>query len=186
VTDAHAETASPEVEIYDLTVNGRRHEVPGAWLGESLLFVLRERLGLPGSKNACDQGECGSCSVVMDGRLVCSCCVMAADAVDAELTTVEGVSPAEGELSDVQQAFLDEGAVQCGFCIPGLIVAVHDLLDRHPDADQLEVREAISGNLCRCTGYGRILQAVATVQGRRGSTGTGTPGNAGPGTGGAA
>jgi aerobic carbon-monoxide dehydrogenase small subunit len=172
VTDAHAATA-PEVEVYDLTVNGRRHEVPGAWLGESLLYVLRERLGLPGSKNACDQGECGSCSVVMDDRLVCSCCVMAADAVDATITTVEGVAPAEGELSDVQQAFLDEGAVQCGFCIPGLIVAVHDLLDARPDADQLEVREAISGNLCRCTGYGRILQAVATVQERRGAAGAG-------------
>jgi aerobic carbon-monoxide dehydrogenase small subunit len=183
VTDAHASAATaPEVEVYDLTVNGRRHEVPGAWLGESLLYVLRERLGLPGSKNACDQGECGSCSVVMDDRLVCSCCVMAADAVDATITTVEGIAsgagrrgggPAEGGLSDVQQAFLDEGAVQCGFCIPGLIVAVHDLLDARPDADQLEVREAISGNLCRCTGYGRILQAVATVQERRGATGAG-------------
>jgi aerobic carbon-monoxide dehydrogenase small subunit len=174
-----ARETTPEAEAYDLTVNGRRHSVPQAWLGESLLYVLRERLGLPGSKNACDQGECGSCSVVMDGRLVCSCCVMAADAVDAELRTVEGVSPAEGELSDVQQAFLDEGAVQCGFCIPGLIVAVHDLLEKRPEADQLEVREAISGNLCRCTGYGRILQAVATVQERRGTaTGAGTGGAA--------
>ncbi|WP_211262223.1 (2Fe-2S)-binding protein [Nitriliruptor alkaliphilus] len=171
-------TPTPDALAYDLTVNGRRHEVPQAWLGESLLYVLRERLGLPGSKNACDQGECGSCSVVMDGRLVCSCCVMAADAVDADLRTVEGVASgsgrggdaSEGELSDVQQAFLDEGAVQCGFCIPGLIVAVHDLLDGNPDADELQVREAISGNLCRCTGYGRILQAVATVQGRRRGT----------------
>jgi carbon-monoxide dehydrogenase small subunit len=162
-------TPAPDALAYDLTINGRRHEVPSAWLGESLLYVLRERLGLPGSKNACDQGECGSCSVVLDGRLVCSCCVMAADAVDAEIRTVEGVA-APGELSDVQQAFLDEGAVQCGFCIPGLIVAVHDLLDHQPDADQLQVREAISGNLCRCTGYGRILQAVTTVQERRSGT----------------
>jgi aerobic carbon-monoxide dehydrogenase small subunit len=169
-TDAASTTPTPDALAYDLTINGRRHEVPQAWLGESLLYVLRERLGLPGSKNACDQGECGSCSVVLDGRLVCSCCVMAADAVDADVRTVEGVAP-EGELSDVQQAFLDEGAVQCGFCIPGLIVAVHDLLDAKPDADQLTVREAISGNLCRCTGYGRILEAVATVQERRASTG---------------
>lgn len=163
-------TPGPDALAYDLTVNGRRHEVPQAWLGESLLYVLRERLGLPGSKNACDQGECGSCSVVMDERLVCSCCVMAADAVDADVRTVEGVST-EGELSDVQQAFLVEGAVQCGFCIPGLIVAVHDLLDHQPDADELQVREAISGNLCRCTGYGRILEAVATVQATRAAGG---------------
>jgi aerobic carbon-monoxide dehydrogenase small subunit len=165
-------TPAPDALAYDLTVNGRTHSVPSAWLGESLLYVLRERLGLPGSKNACDQGECGSCSVRLDGQLVCSCCVMAADAVDADVRTVEGVAD-EGELSDVQQAFLDEGAVQCGFCIPGLIVAVHDLLDRDPQADELTVREAISGNLCRCTGYGRILQAVSTVQHRRGTAGPG-------------
>ncbi|WP_368069711.1 (2Fe-2S)-binding protein [Nitriliruptor sp.] len=160
---------------YDLTINDRTHSVPSAWLGESLLYVLRERLGMPGSKNACDQGECGSCSVQLDGQLVCSCCVLAADAADGDIRTVEGVASGsgrrdgapEGELSDVQQAFLDEGAVQCGFCIPGLIVSVHDLLDRVPDADELTVREAISGNLCRCTGYGRILEAVATVQSRR-------------------
>jgi aerobic carbon-monoxide dehydrogenase small subunit len=164
--DTTTPTPTPDALAYDLTVNGRTHSVPSAWLGESLLYVLRERLGMPGSKNACDQGECGSCSVQLDGHLVCSCCVMAADAVDADIRTVEGVAP-EGELSDVQQAFLDEGAVQCGFCIPGLIVAVHDLLDREPTADQLTVREAISGNLCRCTGYGRILQAVETVQERR-------------------
>jgi aerobic carbon-monoxide dehydrogenase small subunit len=171
-------TTAPSAEAYELDVNGRRHAVPDAWLGESLLYVLRERLGLPGSKNACDQGECGSCSVVMDGRLVCSCCVMAADAVDARIRTVEGISSTGadpgGELSDVQRAFLDEGAVQCGFCIPGLIVTVHDLLDHHPDADELQVREAISGNLCRCTGYGRILQAVATVQQRRADGGAGS------------
>jgi aerobic carbon-monoxide dehydrogenase small subunit len=159
-------TPTPDVLAYALSVNGRRHDVPSAWLGESLLYVLRERLGLPGSKNACDQGECGSCSVLLDGQLVCSCCVMAADAVDADVRTVEGVADG-GTVSDVQQAFLDEGAVQCGFCIPGMIVAVHDLLDRDPEVDELGVREAISGNLCRCTGYGRILQAVTTVQERR-------------------
>jgi aerobic carbon-monoxide dehydrogenase small subunit len=156
-------------EAYALTVNGRAHDVPSAWLGESLLYVLRERLGMPGSKNACDQGECGSCSVLLDDTLVCSCCVMAADAVDADVRTVEGVAD-DGELSDVQQAFLDEGAVQCGFCTPGLVVAVHDLLERRPTASELQVREAISGNLCRCTGYGRILRAVSTVQSQRGAS----------------
>ncbi len=155
-------------ETYELTINGETQEVGSAWLGESLLYVLRERLGLPGSKNACDQGECGSCSVLLDGVVVCSCCVMAADAVGADVRTVEGLG-ADGGLTDVQQAFLDAGAVQCGFCTPGLIVAVHDLLDRKPAADDLEVREAISGNLCRCTGYGRIFQAVADVQAKRGS-----------------
>jgi aerobic-type carbon monoxide dehydrogenase small subunit (CoxS/CutS family) len=174
---------TPDALAYELTINGRSHAVPSAWLGESLLYVLRERLGMPGSKNACDQGECGSCSILFDGDLVCACCVMAADAVDADVRTVEGLAPsvgrgdvapgagresdADGEVSDVQQAFLDEGAVQCGFCIPGMIVAVHDLLDHDPAADELRVREALSGNLCRCTGYGRILQAVATVQDRR-------------------
>jgi len=157
---------APTPEAYSLSVNDRDHRVPSAWLGESLLYVLRERLGLAGTKNACDQGECGSCSVLLDGVLVCSCCVMAADAVDADIRTVEGVGTGDGT-SDVQQAFLDEGAVQCGFCTPGLIVAVHDLLEHTPDADELEVREALSGNLCRCTGYGRIFEAVATVQARR-------------------
>lgn len=148
---------------YDLTINDRDHAVPAGWLGESLLYVLRERLGLPGAKNACEQGECGSCSVLLDGVLVCACCVLAADATDADIRTVEGLGDG-GTLTDVQQAFLDTGAVQCGFCTPGLIMAVHDLLDRRPDADELEVREAISGNLCRCTGYGRIFAAVAEVQ----------------------
>ncbi|MGH3665195.1 MAG: (2Fe-2S)-binding protein [Egibacteraceae bacterium] len=155
-----------ESESYALTVNDRSHAVKAAWLGESLLYVLRERLGLPGSKNACEQGECGSCSVLLDRTLVCSCCVLAADAVDAEIVTVEGLAEG-GALSDVQRAFLDAGAVQCGFCTPGLVVTVHDLLDRQPDADELAVREAISGNLCRCTGYGRILAAVERVQRRR-------------------
>ncbi len=153
-------------ETYALRINDRDREVTDAWIGESLLYVLRERLGLPGAKNACEQGECGSCSVMMDGVLVNSCCVLAADAVDADVRTVEGLAP-DGELTDVQQAFLDAGAVQCGFCIPGLIVSVHDLLDHDPAPSELEVREAISGNLCRCTGYGRILQAVSDVAASR-------------------
>jgi aerobic carbon-monoxide dehydrogenase small subunit len=153
-------------ERYRLKVNGREREVDGAWIGESLLYVLRERLGLPGSKNACEQGECGSCSLMLDGVLVASCCVLAADAVGSEVRTVEGLSP-EGELTDVQRAFVTQGAVQCGFCIPGMIVTMHDLLDRRPDADELALREAISGNLCRCTGYGRIFAAFHAVKEER-------------------
>ena len=149
----------PSDEHYELTINGATHEVRDAWLGESLLYVLRERLGLPGAKGACEQGECGSCSVLVDGALLCSCLVMAASAVGRSITTVEGLAPA-GELSDVQSAFVTEGAVQCGFCTPGLVVAVHELLDRSPEPSEMEVREALSGNLCRCTGYGRILAAV--------------------------
>ncbi len=152
---------------YRLRVNGVERDVADAWLGESLLHVLRERLGLPGAKGACEQGECGSCSVLVDGTLVCSCLVLAASAVDREITTVEGLGP-DGALTDVQQAFLDEGAVQCGFCTPGLIVAVHDLLDANPRPSDLEVREALSGNICRCTGYGRIIAAVHTAADRRG------------------
>ncbi|MGH9303424.1 MAG: (2Fe-2S)-binding protein [Acidimicrobiales bacterium] len=147
---------------YDLSVNGRSLHVDGAFTGESLLYVLRNRLGLPGSKNACEQGECGSCSVLVDGNLVCACLVLGASAVGQEIVTVEGLA-GEGELSDVQRAFVDAGAVQCGFCTPGLIVAVHDLLGATPEPSDLEVREAISGNLCRCTGYGRILAAVEDV-----------------------
>ena len=154
------------LETYKLTVNGREREVEGAWIGESLLYVLRERLGLPGSKNACEQGECGSCSVLLDGRVVCACCVLAVDAVGSEVRTVEGLA-GEEQLTDVQRAFVETGGVQCGFCTPGLIVAIHDLLDRRPAAGELEVREAISGNLCRCTGYGRILAAVRRVQEER-------------------
>jgi aerobic carbon-monoxide dehydrogenase small subunit len=155
---------------YGLKVNDRDHAVQAGWLGESLLYVLRERLGLPGAKNACEQGECGSCSVLLDGVLVCACCVLAADAVDSDVRTVEGLGDGGG-LTDLQQAFVDHGAVQCGFCTPGLIVALHDLLDRQPDADLPAVREAISGNLCRCTGYGRIFAAVASVQERHGGRG---------------
>jgi len=151
-------------EIYRLTVNGESHDVQDAWLGESLLYVLRERLGLPGSKGACEQGECGSCTVLLDGAAVCACLVMAASATDADIVTVEGLPTSEAApLTDVQAAFLDEGAVQCGFCTPGLIVAVHHLLDHNPRPTALETREALSGNICRCTGYGRIFAAVDAV-----------------------
>lgn len=149
-------------EFYTLKVNGREREVRDAWIGESLLYVLRERLGLPGAKGACEQGECGSCTVMLDGRAVCSCLVMAASAVDSEIATVEGLN-ADGSLTDVQRAFVEQGAVQCGFCTPGLVMAVHNLLDQNPTPDELEVKEALSGNICRCTGYGRIFAAVDAV-----------------------
>ncbi len=148
---------------YELDVNGTMREVDGAWLGETLLFVLRERLGLSGAKNACEQGECGSCSVLLDGVVVCACLVLAVDAVGSRIETVEGLT-ASGEVADIQRAFVESGAVQCGFCTPGFVVAVHDVLRRRPAAGDLEVREALSGNLCRCTGYGRILEAVRRVQ----------------------
>ncbi len=151
-----------EHEIYTLRINGDEHHVKDAWIGESLLYVLRERLGLPGAKGACEQGECGSCTVVLDGNAVCSCLVLAASAVGSEIATVEGLSP-DGSLTDVQQAFIDEGAVQCGFCTPGLIMAVHHLLDHNTAPTELEVKEALSGNICRCTGYGRIFAAVDKV-----------------------
>ena len=147
--------------LYTLHVNGAAHEVRDAWVGESLLFVLRERLGLMGSKGACEQGECGSCSVLVDGNLVCSCLVLAAGAVGQEIVTIEGISP--GAPSDVQQAFVDAGAVQCGFCTPGLVMAAHSLLERSPEPTELEIREELSGNICRCTGYGRIIDAVQRV-----------------------
>jgi carbon-monoxide dehydrogenase small subunit len=141
-----------------LTVNGERYETE-AWGGESLLYVLRERLGLPGSKNACEQGECGSCSVLLDGDLVCACLVLAAQAEGHEVTTVEGL--AEGErLHRVQEAFVAAGAVQCGFCTPGLVVAAAALLEETPSPSDDEIREALSGNLCRCTGYAKIFDAV--------------------------
>jgi len=156
-------------EFYSLQVNGVKHEVKDAWVGESLLYVLRERLGLPGSKGACEQGECGSCTVFVDGQAVCSCLVMAASAVESEIATVEGLSP-NGTLTDVQQAFVDEGAVQCGFCTPGLVMAVHHLLDEKPEPSEHEIKEALSGNICRCTGYGRIFAAVDTAIARRKET----------------
>ncbi|MDQ4083208.1 MAG: (2Fe-2S)-binding protein [Actinomycetota bacterium] len=150
------------------TVNGERHEVDGVWEGESLLYVLRERLALPGSKNACEQGECGSCSVYLDGVLVCSCLVLAGQADGCEILTVEGL--AEGEaLHPVQEAFVETGAVQCGFCTPGLIVTTHDLLRRKPEPSDAEIREALAGNLCRCTGYEKILDAVRLAAERAGA-----------------
>jgi aerobic carbon-monoxide dehydrogenase small subunit len=144
----------------DCTVNGERRQIDGAWEGESLLYVLRERMGLPGSKNACEQGECGSCSVYLDGTLVCSCLVLAGQADGAEVVTVEGLTNGEEDLHPIQEAFLAAGAVQCGFCTPGLVVATHDLLARNPTPSEPEIREALAGNLCRCTGYEKILDAV--------------------------
>jgi carbon-monoxide dehydrogenase small subunit len=141
-----------------LRVNGEPHEAE-IWEGESLLFALRERLGLPGSKNACEQGECGSCSVLLDGRLVCSCLVLAAQADGHDVVTVEGLAE-NGRLHRVQEAFAETGAVQCGFCTPGFVVAAADLLEHSADPSDDEIREALSGNLCRCTGYAKIFDAV--------------------------
>jgi carbon-monoxide dehydrogenase small subunit len=141
------------------TVNGEKHQVDDVWEGESLLYVLRERMGLPGSKNACEQGECGSCTVYIDGIPVCACLVAAGQAQDSDILTVEGLADGE-DLHPVQQAFVETGAVQCGFCTPGLLVATHDLLSRTPDPGDPEIREALAGNLCRCTGYEKILDAV--------------------------
>jgi carbon-monoxide dehydrogenase small subunit len=141
------------------TVNGEQRVAEGVWPGESLLYVLRERLGLPGSKNACEQGECGSCTVYLDGEPVCSCLVAAGQAMGREVVTVEGLAAGES-LHPVQEAFVEAGAVQCGFCTPGLVVAAHDLLARVPQPSDLEIREALAGNLCRCTGYEKILDAV--------------------------
>jgi carbon-monoxide dehydrogenase small subunit len=152
---------------YRLRVNGVDHDVTDGWSGENLLYVLRERLGLPGAKNACEQGECGSCSVLVDGVLQCACLLLAESLSGTEITTIEAIAD-DRALSDVQHAFVRAGAVQCGFCTPGLVMAVHDLLARDPEPTELDLREAISGNLCRCTGYGRILEAVRdTVRARR-------------------
>jgi carbon-monoxide dehydrogenase small subunit len=148
------------------SVNGAPAVADDVWEGESLLFVLRERLGLPGSKNACEQGECGSCTVYLDGAVVCACLVAAGQVQGREVRTVEGVA-AGGALDSVQQAFLDAGAVQCGFCTPGLVVAVDDLLRRVPLPADPEIREALAGNLCRCTGYEQILDAVRLAAARR-------------------
>jgi carbon-monoxide dehydrogenase small subunit len=142
-----------------ITINGEPREAD-VWPGESLLFALRERLGLPGSKNACEQGECGSCSVLLDARLVCSCLVLAAQAAGHEVVTVEGLAR-DDQPHRVQEAFVEAGAVQCGFCTPGLVVATADLLAHNPSPTEDEVREALSGNLCRCTGYAKILDAVS-------------------------
>ncbi|MBD3008482.1 MULTISPECIES: (2Fe-2S)-binding protein [unclassified Streptomyces] len=159
----------------NMTVNGRPYEADDVWEGESLLYVLRERLGLPGSKNACEQGECGSCTVRLDGVPVCACLVAAGQAEGCEVVTVEGLADharqRSGEaapLAPVQQAFIDAGAVQCGFCTPGLLVAADELLERNPDPSDADIREALSGNLCRCTGYEKILDAVRLAAARSG------------------
>jgi carbon-monoxide dehydrogenase small subunit len=142
----------------NVTINGERQEAD-VWEGESLLFALREKFGLPGSKNACEQGECGSCSVLLDGKLVCACLVLAAQADGHDVVTVEGLATGDG-LHRVQEAFTETGAVQCGFCTPGLVVATAALLEATPDPSDDEIREALSGNLCRCTGYQKIFDAV--------------------------
>ncbi|MFE7897599.1 (2Fe-2S)-binding protein [Streptomyces sp. NPDC057424] len=187
----------------NFTVNGRPQEADDVWEGESLLYVLRERLGLPGSKNACEQGECGSCTVRLDGVPVCSCLVAAGQVEGREVVTVEGLADyarqrAEGgcatgacgttlqnaqhweakgsdshtgegtELSPIQQAFIDAGAVQCGFCTPGLLVAADEMLERNPTPTDADIREALSGNLCRCTGYEKIMDAVRLAAARQG------------------
>ncbi|MFG2786331.1 (2Fe-2S)-binding protein [Streptomyces sp. NPDC048419] len=187
----------------NFTVNGRRQEADDVWEGESLLYVLRERLGLPGSKNACEQGECGSCTVRLDGVPVCSCLVAAGQVEGREVVTVEGLADfakqrAEGgcasgacgttlqdaqqwaakgqdsqtgeggELSPIQQAFIDAGAVQCGFCTPGLLVAADEMLEQNPNPSDADIREALSGNLCRCTGYEKIMDAVRLAAARQG------------------
>jgi len=149
------------------TVNGQQQHVDDVWEGESLLYVLRERMGLPGSKNACEQGECGSCTVYLDGLPVCACLVAAGQAEGREVVTVEGLADPDA-LHPVQQAFLETGAVQCGFCTPGLLVQTHDLLARTPRPTDPEIREALAGNLCRCTGYEKILDAVRLAARRTG------------------
>jgi len=148
-----------------VNVNGEEHQAD-CWEGESLLFALREKLGFPGSKNACEQGECGSCSVLLDGTLVCACLVLAAQADGHDVTTVEGLG-ADDELHPVQQAFVEAGAVQCGFCTPGLVVATADLLRRNPRPSDVEIREALAGNLCRCTGYEAIYRAIQAANANR-------------------
>jgi len=147
------------------TVNGVAREADGAWEGESLLYMLRERFGLYGSKNACEQGECGSCSVFLDGALVCACLVLGGQANGRTIVTVEGLAGASG-LHPVQEAFVEAGAVQCGFCTPGLVVATHDLLQRVRKPTEAQIREALAGNICRCTGYAKIIDAVNLAAGR--------------------
>jgi carbon-monoxide dehydrogenase small subunit len=147
-----------------IEVNGEVLTADDVWPGESLLYVLRERLGLPGSKNACEQGECGSCTVYLDDVPVCACLVAAGQAEGCRVRTVEGLAGADG-LDPVQEAFVRTGAVQCGFCTPGLVVAAHDLIHRNPQPSDAEIREALAGNLCRCTGYEKILDAVRLAAG---------------------
>ncbi|MEU0792479.1 (2Fe-2S)-binding protein [Amycolatopsis sp. NPDC005961] len=143
----------------NVTVNGEHRRADNVWEGESLLYLLRERLGLPGSKNACEQGECGSCTVYVDGVPACACLVAAGQAEGRDVVTVEGLASGD-DLDPVQESFVEQGAVQCGFCTPGLLVAAHDLIERVPDPSDVEIREALAGNLCRCTGYEKILDAV--------------------------
>ncbi|WP_239070974.1 (2Fe-2S)-binding protein, partial [Streptomyces sp. SID13666] len=164
--EAHSEHP---LASYVLRVNGADRPVTDAWLGESLLYVLRERLGLAGAKDGCEQGECGACSVQVDGRLVASCLVPAATAAGSEVRTVEGLSD-DGQPSDVQRALAECGAVQCGFCVPGLAMTVHDLLEGNHKPTELETRQAICGNLCRCTGYRGVLDAVQDVVASREAT----------------
>jgi carbon-monoxide dehydrogenase small subunit len=148
------------------TVNGTEQTVDDVWEGESLLYILRERMGLPGSKNACEQGECGSCTVYLDGVTACACLVAAGQVEGRDVRTVEGLA-GKDRLDTVQQAFVEAGAVQCGFCTPGLIVQSHALLERVPEPADTEIREALAGNLCRCTGYEKILDAVRLAAERR-------------------
>ncbi len=150
----------------NVEVNGEQRVADDVWPGESLLYVLRERLGLPGSKNACEQGECGSCTVYLDGAPVCSCLVAAGQAEGRDVRTVEGLADGD-RLDPVQEAFVETGAVQCGFCTPGLIVQAHDLIARDDEPSDPEIREALAGNLCRCTGYEKILDAVRLAAQRR-------------------
>lgn len=151
-----------------VTVNGRAMAADDVWEGESLLYVLRERLGLPGAKNACEQGECGSCTVYLDGIPVCACLVAAGQAEGREVMTVEGLPPGD----EVQRAFVEAGAVQCGFCTPGLIMQTHALIERSAGRvpEDAEIREALAGNLCRCTGYEKIIDAVRLAAARRAAT----------------
>ena len=151
------------------TVNGQPQEADDVWEGESLLYVLRERLGLPGSKNACEQGECGSCTVYLDGVPACACLVAAGQAQGSEVGTIEGLANGD-KLDAVQEAFIESGAVQCGFCTPGLLVAAHDLINRKPNPSDAEIRESLAGNLCRCTGYEKIMDAVRLAAERKSAT----------------
>lgn len=150
----------------NFTVNGSEETVDDVWEGESLLYILRERMGLPGSKNACEQGECGSCTVYLDGTPACSCLVAAGQVEGREVRTVEGLANGD-QLDPMQEAFVECGAVQCGFCTPGLIVQAHDLVARVPEPSDVEIREALAGNLCRCTGYEKILDAVRLAASRK-------------------
>jgi aerobic-type carbon monoxide dehydrogenase small subunit (CoxS/CutS family) len=157
-----------------LRVNGVERPVSDAWIGESLLYVLRERLGLAGAKDGCSQGECGACNVQVDGRLVASCLVPAVTAAGSEVRTVEGLA-VDGQPSDVQRALARCGAVQCGFCVPGMAMTVHDLLEGNPAPTQLETRQALSGNLCRCSGYRGVVDAVQEVVAEREALSAGEP-----------